>query len=56
MLQQKNINKQLQEKYVQISQLQHININPDMYVGSIEQTIEKRYIIENEELVYKNIP
>ena len=47
--------KSIEEIYQKKSQLEHILLRPDTYIGSIETTTNPMWIYENDKLVYRNI-
>ena len=44
--------KSIEEIYQKKSQLEHILLRPDTYIGSIETTTNPMWIYENDKLVY----
>ncbi|KDP43495.1 hypothetical protein JCGZ_16782 [Jatropha curcas] len=47
--------KTIEEMYQKKSQLEHILLRPDTYVGSIEKHTQTLWVYENEKMVYRNI-
>ena len=47
--------KNIEEKYQKMTQLEHILTIPDTYIGSVELTEEQRYILKNGKMELENI-
>ncbi|KAL4291801.1 hypothetical protein GQ457_14G024050 [Hibiscus cannabinus] len=50
-----NASKTIEETYQKKSQLEHILLRPDTYIGSIEQHAQKLWVYENDEMVHREI-
>ncbi|KAI8924994.1 DNA topoisomerase [Entophlyctis helioformis] len=48
--------KTIEEIYQKKSQVEHILLRPDSYIGSIEMTPQPLWILENDRMVYKTFP
>lgn len=48
-------NKTVEETYTKMSQLEHILKRPDTYIGSIERITQPMWVLENDEIVQKDI-
>ncbi|OMO96832.1 DNA topoisomerase, type IIA, partial [Corchorus olitorius] len=47
--------KTIEETYQKKSQLEHILLRPDTYIGSIEQHTQRLWVYENDEMVLRDI-
>ncbi|RKP21287.1 hypothetical protein ROZALSC1DRAFT_20652, partial [Rozella allomycis CSF55] len=54
-LQQKRDNRPVEEVYQKKTQLEHILLRPDTYIGSVESITQGMWIVEQGKFVYKNI-
>ncbi|GMI87135.1 topoisomerase II [Hibiscus trionum] len=50
-----NASKTIEETYQKKSQLEHILLRPDTYIGSIEQHAQKLWVYENDEMIHREI-
>ncbi|XP_054812803.1 DNA topoisomerase 2 [Prosopis cineraria] len=50
-----NMGKTIEEMYQKKSQLEHILLRPDTYVGSIEKHTQTLWVYENDEMVYRPV-
>ncbi|EXB68160.1 DNA topoisomerase 2 [Morus notabilis] len=48
-------NKTIEEMYQKKSQLEHILLRPDTYVGSIEKHTQTLWVFENDEMVHRSV-
>jgi hypothetical protein len=53
--QAKNNDKTIEETYQKKTQLEHILLRPDTYVGSIEKHTQALWVYENDNMVYRNV-
>jgi len=51
----KTDNKTVEERYQKLTQLEHILVRPDTYVGSVEPLSQEMYVLEGENIVNKHI-
>ena len=49
------MSKSIEKKYVKQKLIDHIKELPDTYIGSIEETIEERWVLDNNRMVKKNV-
>ena len=47
--------KTIEETYQKKTQLEHILLRPDTYIGSTEQHTQRLWVYENEEMVHRDI-
>ncbi|XP_038992089.1 DNA topoisomerase 2-like [Hibiscus syriacus] len=50
-----NASTTIKETYQKKTQLEHILLRPDTYIGSIEQHTQKLWVYENDEMIHREI-
>jgi hypothetical protein len=53
--QAKNNNKTIEKTYQKKTQLKHIMLQPNTYVGNIEKHTQVLWVYENDNMVYRNV-
>lgn len=50
-----NMGKTVEEMYQKKSQLEHILLRPDTYIGSVEKHTQSLWVFENDEMVHRSV-
>lgn len=45
----------VEKTYQKVSQIEHVLMRPEVYIGSIQETKETLWIVEDQAMVQKNI-